>query len=366
MNNSLNAICPYFTMFPIDYPDKIIAEHGSPNSVVLDPFCGRGTTNFSARAHGLKSIGIDVSPVACAISESKLANTTPEKIASLADKILSNESDPEVPEGEFWKQMYDSDTLNDICKLRNFLIDNHDTDEERALRGIVMGALHGRLNKGPPTYFSNQFPRTYASKPDYAVRFWEKRELVPPKVDSLSLIKVKAERYYSTDIPDGGGAIINSDSTDKASYETVTKIAKNGVDLIITSPPYYGMNTYVADQWVRNWFVGGPSTVEYTMKGQVSTGGKKGFRDKLESVWNNCKDISSDKAKLFIRFGAINSVESNPEELIMSSLENTGWEIIQTELAGVPKSNTRQANTFVKEIRNSKIEFDIVCALEKG
>jgi hypothetical protein len=34
----LNSICPYFTMFPIQYPVQIL--NNIENAVVFDPFCG--------------------------------------------------------------------------------------------------------------------------------------------------------------------------------------------------------------------------------------------------------------------------------------------------------------------------------------
>ena len=55
---TLNAIAPYYTMFPIQVPlDKL--KIAAPNDWVLDPFCGRGTTIYASRLLGLKSIGID-------------------------------------------------------------------------------------------------------------------------------------------------------------------------------------------------------------------------------------------------------------------------------------------------------------------
>ena len=44
---------------------------------MVDPFCGRGTTNFAARLKGLPTIGFDSNPVAVAIAQGKLVDTTP-------------------------------------------------------------------------------------------------------------------------------------------------------------------------------------------------------------------------------------------------------------------------------------------------
>ena len=48
-------------MFPLDFPLGILKAHARPNARVLDPFSGRGTTNFAARVLGLRTIGIDAS-----------------------------------------------------------------------------------------------------------------------------------------------------------------------------------------------------------------------------------------------------------------------------------------------------------------
>jgi DNA modification methylase len=49
---ALNAVCPYYTMFPIEYPLSILRPADKRRLRVLDPFCGRGTTIFAARLLG--------------------------------------------------------------------------------------------------------------------------------------------------------------------------------------------------------------------------------------------------------------------------------------------------------------------------
>ena len=115
----LNGICPYFTMFPLDFPYEILNEFASSNDWVLDPFCGRGTTNYASRFLGLSSIGIDSSPVAVAISQAKLANTSPQAILKSAKHIIDDATAPEeIPEGEFWDWAFHKDVLFVLCQLR--------------------------------------------------------------------------------------------------------------------------------------------------------------------------------------------------------------------------------------------------------
>ena len=173
----LNAICPYYTMFPLDFPlQQLRATPGATR--VLDPFCGRGTTLYAARLAGLPSVGIDINPVAAAIAEAKLAQVTAGSVVRLARQILDGGLQDDVPEGEFWQWCYEGETLRELATLRTSLIGS-DTPTAAMLRAVILGILHGPRNKGLPSYLSNQMPRTYASKPAYAVKFWKTREMEP-------------------------------------------------------------------------------------------------------------------------------------------------------------------------------------------
>ncbi len=160
-DRALNGICPYFTMFPVDFPRSLLAARGERDGWVFDPFCGRGTTNFAARLSNLPSIGMDSSPVAVAIAQAKLANTSPREILGAAVELLDEVDQPvDVPEGEFWEWAFSPDVLVVVCRLREGLMRDCRSDARKALRAILMGALHGPTPKYKASYFSNQSPRT--------------------------------------------------------------------------------------------------------------------------------------------------------------------------------------------------------------
>lgn len=363
MNSRLNAICPYFAMFPLSYPEGIIK--GKRWKAVLDPFCGRGTTCMAARLNGLYSVGIDSSPVAVAISAAKLVSVTPEAVSSECRRILAGTETSDVPEGEFWSLMYDSSTLNDICVVRKSLIDDCVTPERIALRAIIMGALHGPLRAdGSSSYLSNQFPRTYASKPDYSVRYWKSRGLVtPPKVSLQSIVDVRAKRYYSGDFGSGSGFILNGDSTDIHTFDdTLSNDPDRMFNAVITSPPYIGMYTYKPDQWIRNWFVGGSSDVDYSLAGQIHER-EVGFIAKLRAVWRNCETVCNDGATMAVRFGNVASSANDPIEIIRKTFESTSWSIEGISDAGVPSKGKRQSDTFSLKESHCYTEIDVVASL---
>ena len=156
---ALNAICPYFTMFPLSFPTRVLARSTRTDSAVLDPFCGRGTTNMAARLRGMPTVGIDSHPLATAVTKAKLISTTPAAIASELVSILNQPADhSDFPSGDFWSLMYHAETLKSIVHVRNNLIHSCRSAERVALRAVILGALHGPLAKYTQSYLSNQSP----------------------------------------------------------------------------------------------------------------------------------------------------------------------------------------------------------------
>lgn len=70
--DSLASIHPYPARFIPDIPRELISGLGcDKGAVILDPFCGSGTTLLEAQRAGFESVGIDLNPIACLISSVK-------------------------------------------------------------------------------------------------------------------------------------------------------------------------------------------------------------------------------------------------------------------------------------------------------
>lgn len=355
---ALNGICPYFTMFPLDFPYAILAAHALPGEWVIDPFCGRGTTNYASRVLGLPSIGIDSNPVAVALSQAKLANTSPTQIMRAAERILDEITTPEsVPEGEFWEWAFHKDVLDMLCRLREGLLKSCRSDVRKALRAIILGAMHGPRQKTSPSYFSNQSPRTYAPKPRYAVNYWKARGLAPQPVNVLDIIRMRAQRYYAHEKTKAVGWIVFGDSRDTKLYTNLP--GERRVRWVITSPPYYGMKTYLPDQWLRSWFLGGPAQVDYSAEGQISHGSPEIFALQLREVWQNVGCVCGQGARIVVRFGAINDRKIEPLQLLKHSLDGSGWDITAVSSAGSASRGRRQALHFSSSAQGAIEEYDV-------
>lgn len=343
-------------MFPLEFPLGVLRERAAQGDWVLDPFCGRGTTNYAARVMGLPSIGIDSSPVAVAIAQAKLVAATPTMIVATAARILSSaELTQAPPDGEFWQHAYMPDVLIALCRLRAELLRDCRSAARKALRAIVLGALHGPRTKGRPSYFSNQSPRTYAPKPRYAVSFWKERGLQPPEVDVIDLIRTRAERYYA-DKPVAKGIVCLADSREAATFACTGGAQPRWV---ITSPPYYGMRTYLPDQWLRNWFLGGESCVDYSNAGQLGHPSPAAYADQLRTVWNNVAAVAAPDAQLIVRFGGIADRKADPLSIVKSSIKESGWKIATIKPAGSAASGKRQALHFARTSTAARDEYDV-------
>lgn len=353
---AFNAICPYYTMFPLEYPLSIINKFRAERPIVLDPFCGRGTTIYAARKFGFRAYGLDTSPIAASIAQAKLASAKAENVLALAEELI--ESPPHnIPDSDFFRAAFVPRTLSQLCSLREGLLSARPSHEAAILRAATLGCLHGPspINSGTPSYFSSQMPRTFSSKPDYSVRFWRERGIKPPKVSVLDVLRKKLSRISDLDSATIGRLtdIKCKDARKRGSYRNIEP-----ADLIITSPPYYGMRTYVEDQWLRSWFLGGPDHVAYGNERQLRHSGHETFISELAKVWANTFRASKTGSHLFIRFGAIPSAKSDPREILKASLKEAGgWEPTSVRNARTADAGKRQANQMGRE-SSPATEFD--------
>lgn len=104
----VEAIHPYPAKFIGDIPRAFIENLPIPaDTVILDPFCGSGTTLLEAQRAGYSTVGIDINPIACLIAKVKTAPLETGFLESVA-KIVAEAKDvkelpfPSIPNIDHW------------------------------------------------------------------------------------------------------------------------------------------------------------------------------------------------------------------------------------------------------------------------
>src|SRR5262249_41248304 len=75
-------------------PAWVMEEFGDENSVVLEPFCGSGTTLVEALHRCRQSIGIDCDPLSCLITRAKTADIRSARILELGQQLHETWTSP--------------------------------------------------------------------------------------------------------------------------------------------------------------------------------------------------------------------------------------------------------------------------------
>lgn len=250
---------PYYAMFPVDFARKVITKYCPVGGVVLDPFCGRGTVPFVSMATGRYAIGCDINPVAWLYAKVK---TDPyikhQLLIKRAREIQSMVSyDDMQPENEFQQYAWSPAVLGFLNVARREL-DWKNSNLDRSLMGTLLVHLHAKLGDG----LSNQLRQSKAMAPDYSVRWWKSKCMQPPNIDIVNFISQRLEWRYKFGIVQPAEGIRKPQILLGDNRQLLSKYRnKQKADLILTSPPYYGVTNYRYDNWIRLWLLGEGSSL---------------------------------------------------------------------------------------------------------
>jgi DNA methylase len=328
VRHRFHALCPYFT---------------KPGEVVLDPFCGRGTTPLSAVLLGRVAIGCDVNDVAYCVS---LAKTRAPVFARVVNRINDLEDRYEASKwrdaanacAPFFHRAYHLDTLPQLLYLRNEICWRK-SRTDAMVASLVLGVLHGESNKSP-SYLSNQMPRTISTKPDYSLRFWKKHRSFPPKRDVFALLRSRAEYRYESPRPRGRAIIIQRDMRE---LPLIIDSLPGPIKCVVTSPPYFDVTNFEEDQWLRIWFLGGPPRPQAN---RLSRDDRYRFEGHywrfIADMWRTLGAIVGKGAKIVIRVGSsrIPSDSLQRQLVATSQFAKRRVRLVSTEISEIRRPQT--------------------------
>lgn len=259
-NTGIHALHWYPATYVSAIPGTLIGHLTSPGDTVLDPFCGSGTSGVEAIRLGRKYIGIDNNPVACLISSAKLYFPTIKAFEVEIDKIQldatallmrgGNKDHPRIDELMRW---YHPQTLQEILAVLSAIVNRPDGYLKDCFLAVLSSVLKSTSSQGKHWGWVCDNVRP---KPDEIVY----RSALINFVNASS-------QYLRNSTSAFGEAYANDSSLTRAlvrrrsrvlngdSVELMQKRAAGSVDLIVTSPPYFGVADYVKSQRLTYlWF----------------------------------------------------------------------------------------------------------------
>jgi site-specific DNA-methyltransferase (adenine-specific) len=266
-----HSLCSYLGRFPPSVPRRVFGRWVPLTSTVLDPFCGAGTTLVEAVLRGNKAIGVDLNPLAVAISRAKMIDVDLDDIVYRITELANeyNGADLHDVDNDI-RIFYHPRTLAQLVYLRTVLDPEDDVDT--FIIGVLLGIMHGKHRKtGGTAYLSIDMPNTFSMSPKYVRKFVEENDLRQPPVDVFGKLRERCLWLFREDgLPSTWKTPeLLGDATQLPELLKASNIEP--VDAIVTSPPYLGILRYGAFNWMRLWLLGlDPYSVDRQLDGTDS------------------------------------------------------------------------------------------------
>jgi hypothetical protein len=265
----LQRIHWYPASFPPAIPGTLIDILGSGTNYFLDPFCGSGVAPIEAWLRGNIAVGIDNNPLAIEIGRAKIdlirmhgaspCESLVEDYFSYRKKALSRitRTDPEATceraqlhaDATRW---FIPSVLTEIGILKNWINSKRSMVAKwgTVLRVVLSSLLHREFSIARRYHYSYVVDRSRVKE--------EARDHVD--VPALFVSRLRASfldaellrdelRRSGASFPDAPAPTLV-----KASAQELGSHIAREIDLVVTSPPYFGMNDYVRSQYL-SWLI---------------------------------------------------------------------------------------------------------------
>lgn len=247
---SLHRICSRTGSFPPSLAYYFIIKYSRPGDKVLDPFSGKGTAPLEACLNERVGVGNDLAPEAYVLTRAKIRPVSYRDVVRWIDsakpRVEREAYDYDLDSVEDnVKIFYSKYTLKQILKVRDLIQEIEDEDLSNFLKALMLGILHGPSS----IHLSIKCSHSFSMSPGYVKKYIKENHLRKPKRDVLKCLKLKAGRVFRDGVPAVKGCAFMKDARS-------LPIEDETIDFVITSPPYFNMQTYAWDNWLRLWFLG--------------------------------------------------------------------------------------------------------------
>ncbi|MEZ3433971.1 MAG: site-specific DNA-methyltransferase [Lachnospiraceae bacterium] len=326
-----------------EYIEKFGIEHGN---IVLDPFCGTGTTNVECKKRGIVSIGIEANPITCFASSTKCnweadtflmyqeAEQIAYQAACLIDHCVELRYLTEEQNKLILKNSISEKPLSQALILRDAILAAHSRYEGYFLLALAKNIVYSysNLKFGPEVGISR--------KKIYDV------DVVPLWLHQI-LIMQKDIRQYSFQ-NDVSSFIINGDARSISSLPIRKK-----VDFIITSPPYPNEKDYSRTTRLESVLLGFINSKE-----QLRSVKKQFIRSNTKNVYKTDND-----SQYVANISSITALSQSIEERRIALNKTSGFEklyssVVKLYFGGMAKHFQELKSVLAKNARLAYVVGD--------
>ncbi len=354
-NSRWSRLGPYYAMFPMEFAVETINKFSNEDDYVLDPFAGRGSSVYASGILNRNAYGIEINPVGWLYGKVKLNPANKEDVIQRLEYIYSirnyyKKSIEEMP--EFFHICFCDEVRKFLLAIKKHL-NWKNNNIDATLMAIILDNLHGNIGNS----LSNQMKKTKAMGVNYSIEWWKKNNLgVPPQINPLELLLKKIHWRYAKGTPsiDYDVNIVLGESAHE--LKSSCELRRNRFSLLFTSPPYYSITNYHADQWLRLWLLGGGDT----RKKQISKN-QGGFTDKnhyynlLDKVFYSSSLLMKDNSTIYVRTDVREFTFNTTLSVLKKHFPRHKFDIYNRPL-GIARSQT----SVFKNRTNASGEIDIV------
>lgn len=256
-SNNVNEVTHIYHKYPAKFIPQIprwgIKFAQEKPLLVIDPFCGSGTTNLEAFRFGNYTIGFDIDPLAIFISKAKTTIISPSKLAKAQLFLVSSiknysfkEKYP-IPNVENLPHWFTEDAVKKLAFIKKTILDKFDSDVKDFLLLIfssIIREVSNADNQTQKTYVSHTLIKT---PPEVFTFFIKRLQLYIDRMIQLQSetkgIKRHKPSYIKVDSrKDLSNYLRNFDG----------KLSR----IIITSPPYGKAIDYIYNQMLEYFWLG--------------------------------------------------------------------------------------------------------------
>ena len=236
---------------------QLIADFGQNSELLFDPYCGTGTSLVEANIAGINAIGSDLNPLARLLAKVK---TTPIEIQTL--KLLLYDFDKYLFKYRFGFEVEDSIIAPNFPRIGFWFAKN-----VKQKLSVINNYIQNIENEDISDFFKVAFSQTvrdtsWTRNNEFKLYKMSPEQIKIFKPDPYSKMESVLGRNFKGLVDfiekKENNSTINIFNINTSNYISKTKIPKDSVDLIITSPPYgdsattvaYGQFSTLANQWL--------------------------------------------------------------------------------------------------------------------